>query len=200
MNQNTTYIETTMGNSAVGTNGVTTRDHFWNVGSNEDGRHRFIQSPAFTVGGLPADPVLGTGMDSVAFSKLLTVTESVAQQDIQPFFRNASAIMQILGIRAMAVFDANGVIAYKHNVATVAKTATGLYTMTYTTALPSNAYLCLGGSIRNDSSASAELYFSMQGSTTIDGSKSTTRCKVQYQSSGGTLRNPLQGWIVCFGG
>lgn len=67
--QNTTYIETTMGNSIVGTNTNTTRDHFWNVGSNEDGRHRFINSPAFTVGGNPADPIVGTGMDAVLYLK-----------------------------------------------------------------------------------------------------------------------------------
>ena len=67
--QNTTYIETTMGNSIVGTNTTATRDHFWNVGTNEDGRHRFIQSPKFTVGGNPADPVLGTGMDGVRYIK-----------------------------------------------------------------------------------------------------------------------------------
>jgi hypothetical protein len=85
--QNTTYIETTMGNSIVGTNTNTTRDHFWNVGSNEDGRHRFIQSPAFTVGGNPADPVIGTGMDAVVYSK---VTNGRAEW----FNRNAAGIYQ----------------------------------------------------------------------------------------------------------
>lgn len=67
--QNTTYTEVTMGNSIIGTNTNTTRDHFWNVGSNEDGRHRFINSPAFTVGGSPADPVVGAGMDAVLYLK-----------------------------------------------------------------------------------------------------------------------------------
>lgn len=68
--QNTSYIETTMGNSIVGTNTTTTRDHFWDVGTNEDGRHRFINSPAFTVGLVPADPVVGTGMDAVLYLKV----------------------------------------------------------------------------------------------------------------------------------
>lgn len=69
--QNTTYIETTMGNSIVGTNTDTTRDHFWNVGSDEDGRHRFIQSVGFTsTAAAPNDtyPVLGAGMQSVLFA------------------------------------------------------------------------------------------------------------------------------------
>lgn len=87
--ENTTYIETTMGNSVLGTNTVTTRDHFWNVGANEDGRHRFIQSPAFTVGGLSADAVVGTGMDGVLYLK--TVLGRV-----QGFYRNAQGIYQYL--------------------------------------------------------------------------------------------------------
>lgn len=68
--QNTTYIETTMGNSIVGTNTAVTRDHFWNVGSNEDGRHRFIQSQGFTSTAVaPNDvyPALGAGMQTVIF-------------------------------------------------------------------------------------------------------------------------------------
>jgi hypothetical protein len=67
---NTTYIEKTMGNTPVGSNDpTTTRDHFWDIGAVEDGRHRFIQSPAFTVGLLPTDPEIGTGMDTVLFAK-----------------------------------------------------------------------------------------------------------------------------------
>lgn len=85
--QNTTYIENTMGNSPLGTNSVTTRDHFWNVGANEDGRHRFIQSPAFTVGGNPTDAVLGTGMDTVLYPKTILGT-------VQYFLRNAQGIYQ----------------------------------------------------------------------------------------------------------
>ena len=87
MNQNTTYIETTMGNDPIGTNGVATRDHFWDVGSDEDGRHRFIQSPAFTVGGLATDPVLGTGMDGVSYIK-------ETNGRVEGFYRNAAGIYQ----------------------------------------------------------------------------------------------------------
>jgi hypothetical protein len=68
-NQNMSYIEATMGNSAIGTNTNATRDHFWNVGANPDGRHRFINSMAFTVGGNPANPVIGAGMDAVLYLK-----------------------------------------------------------------------------------------------------------------------------------
>jgi hypothetical protein len=59
-----------MGKDPVGTNAVDTRDHFWNVGGNEDGHHRFIKSPGFVdAGGNPTDPVLGTGMGAVLYAK-----------------------------------------------------------------------------------------------------------------------------------
>ncbi len=85
--QNTKYIQATMGTSVVGTNTTSTRDHFWNVGANEDGRHRFIQSPAFTVATVAADPVIGTGMDAVEYVK---VTNGRAER----FHRNTQGIYQ----------------------------------------------------------------------------------------------------------
>jgi hypothetical protein len=87
LGDNTSYIETTMGNSIIGTNTTSTRDHFWNVGANEDGRHRFINSPAFTVGAVPTDPVIGSGMDGVLYLK---TTNSRAEW----FHRNSSGIYQ----------------------------------------------------------------------------------------------------------
>jgi len=86
-NQNTTYIQTTMGNSIVGTNTAATRDHFWNISANVDGRHRFIQSPAFTVGAVATDPVIGTGMDAVNYLK---TTNGRAEW----FHRNTQGIYQ----------------------------------------------------------------------------------------------------------
>lgn len=68
-NQNTVYIETTMGNDVVGTNNNTVRDHFWDVDATLDGRHRFIQSVGFTEGGNPANPVLGDSMDTLLYPK-----------------------------------------------------------------------------------------------------------------------------------
>lgn len=88
-NQNTTYIETTMGNSVVGTNTTTTRDHFWDVGSNEDGRHRFINSPGFTVGGTATDAVIGAGMDAVIYAK-------ETNSRVEWFHRNSSGIYQFV--------------------------------------------------------------------------------------------------------
>lgn len=85
--QNTTYIETTMGNSVAGTNTNTTRDHFWNVGSNEDGRHRWVQSPALVSGVNPADATLGVGMDAALYAK-------TTNGRVEWFHRNAAGIYQ----------------------------------------------------------------------------------------------------------
>lgn len=84
--QNTTYTEVTMGNQVVGTNPTpqTAKDHFWNVGGNEDGHHRFIQSPRFTSNAVaPNDvyPVVAPGMDTVLFPLLTNGT-------VQWFHRN----------------------------------------------------------------------------------------------------------------
>ena len=92
LQQNTTYTEDSMGNSAVGTNTVATRDHFWNVGADEDGRHRFMQSPGFTVGGNAADPVLGTGMDGVLYVK--EVNSDVGR--VEGFYRNTQGIYKYI--------------------------------------------------------------------------------------------------------
>jgi len=95
--QNTTYIEFTMGKQAVGSQPPAisrVNDHFWNVGSNEDGRHRFIQSPGFTstTGVAPnnKNPVLGTGMNGAYYLRL--VNSSVGRHEW--FARNAQGIFQ----------------------------------------------------------------------------------------------------------
>lgn len=211
--QNTTYIETTMGDSAEGSNAVTTRDHYWNVDADLDGRHRFIQSKAFQVGGSPTDPVIGTNMDTVLYPKLKLALESTAQQDVQYFLRNSGQIMQMMGIRAMGVFNgsastpAQAAVVYSHNLATqsaspkgIVRTGTGLYTITFASALPSANYLVLGGAIRNNASASSELLFEVQASTSLTSVKSTTTLKIMTRSDGGTAHDPLQAWFVCFGG
>ncbi len=141
-NQNTTYIETTMGNSVVGTNTNTMRDHFWDVGSNEDGRHRMIQSPAFTVGGNPDDPVLGVGMDSVLYAK--TVLGSV-----QWFRRNVDNIYQATPIT---------------KTGTVNITSSSSYVTV--TAIPANAYGTAYFFYEADPSKSASGLFSSSGTQT----------------------------------
>jgi len=203
-NQNTAYIGTTMGDAAVGSNAVTTTDHFWNVSADLDGHHRFMKCAAFTVGGLPADPVSNNAfIQGIYYAKTKTVAESTVQQDTQCFYRNQTNVMQLLGIRAMACFNVvAGVvtIVYKHNITSVVRTASGRFTVTYATALPSQNYLVLGGAIRDTAATGTELLFEVNSSNVLTNVKSTTTLLCMTKSDGGSFHDPLQAWFVCFGG
>ncbi len=212
MNENTAYIEETLGNQPIGSQPpapfAKVNDHFWNIDANHDGRHRFVQSPGFTdSGGLPTDPVLGSQMDQVFYAKLKDAAESTAQQDVQPFCLNSTGIAQMLGIRAMAVFDCDGAgnpnaLLYSHNITSIVKGAvTGLFTVTFANALPSVNYLVLGGAIRNTNSADNSLNLSVQaGNGVLTTVKTTTNLRLMTYRPGDVLANPLQAWFICFGG
>ncbi len=89
--QNTTYIEQTLGKVVVGTNPASLKDHFWAVDSNLDGHHRFMKLPAFTVGSVPAEPAFTTGIDGVIY--LSTVSATVSRIEI--FYANAQQTYQL---------------------------------------------------------------------------------------------------------
>ncbi len=131
MQQNNAYIQTTMGNSVVGTNTAATRDHFWNVGANEDGRHRFVQSPRFTsTAGLLApddvNPLLGTGMDGVTYLRLVNADVGT----IQGFYRSigvggGTSIYQYIPTYVIADIASLNIILGYNFVATVPKNVYG---------------------------------------------------------------------------
>ena len=194
LQDNTTYSETNL-----------TKDHFWNVGANEDGHHRFVQAPKYTVGGNPADPVLSAGMDSEYYAKQKTAIECPSHQDVISFIRNSNSIMEIFGIRAMAVFDAAGGILYKHNC-TLARNSAGRYTATFSVALPSANYGFLGGGIANSSDTNAVISCEVEANTVLAAVKSTTAVVFRTIKTTGsssitrTTEDPLQAWFVVFGG
>lgn len=190
--QNTTYTEDTLGNS---TN--TSKDHFWNIGVNEDGHHRAVQmiDYADTYVGAPASPALAADMDLAIFAR--TIGSS-----IEPMARNGVSIMQLLGIKAYAVFNnvAGNVaqtLVSSYNVTSVARQATGRFIVTYATALDSSNYLVLGGGM---SSAGIDniCTFSCTG---IDLTQKNTTNVLFNLYSGLTANNNIrQGWFVVFGG
>lgn len=212
LQNNITYIETYMGNSILGTNTNAVRDHFWDVSGDLDGRHRFMNSVGFTVGGTPTDPEIGANMDGVFYFKQKSNIESTVQQDVQLFYRNVPQIMQVLNIRAMGVFTGSSSnptqaqVLYSHNLALqaagtpgIVHTATGRYTITFANALPSQNYLVLGLGIR-DGAAEEDLIMYIRGSSDINNVKTTTSVKIGFKTSNGSHHDPLQGWFVIFGG
>jgi len=80
MAANTVYTETNMN-----------RDHFWNIGTDEDGRHKAVNMENFadTAIGAPADSPIATGMDGVMYLKTVAGT-------VQGFYRNAAGIYQFI--------------------------------------------------------------------------------------------------------
>jgi len=89
--QNTTYTETTMNN-----------DHFWNIGTDEDGYHRKVsmENYADTFVGAPADPTVPPGMDGSLYLK--TVSGRV-----QGFYRNGNGIYQYIPAFLTGTFNLN---------------------------------------------------------------------------------------------
>ena len=175
---NTAFIKSSMEN-----------DHFWNTGGKE-GRHQFAQMPKDeTVGG----PVLGANMDLVYYAK------EIAGFDIQPFVKN-TAVMQLLGIRALALFNvAGGVVTlvYSHNVTSVTRASTGKYTVNFTTNLPTVNYLVLGNGVRGSDGG---ILVSIQGNATIGNVKKVDKCLINSYTQNGNLVDPTQVWVVFFGG
>lgn len=74
--ENTNYIETTMNN-----------DHFWNIGTNQDGRHNAINMPK-----QDSDPATSTGMDGTVYLKEVSADNS----RVQGFYRNTNGIYQFI--------------------------------------------------------------------------------------------------------
>jgi hypothetical protein len=199
---NTTYIKTTMN-----------VDHYWDNSGDNDGHHQWVQMPMQGTAGSPTDAALATGMDGALYAKAKATTEAVDNQDVQPFYINNKAVgvpgvtqvMQLLGIRAMGVFDrktSNGAVTlqYSHNC-TVSRSATGVYTATFTTALPSDNYLALGGCVRSASSASSVGIFTMSGGTSLAlKTVSSFQFRTFEYSGSPSAIDPLQTWFVVFGG
>jgi hypothetical protein len=141
-NDNTIYIQTTMGNSVVGTNTNTTRDHFWAVGSDEDGRHRFMQSPGFVdSGGDPSDPVLGVGMDGVLYLKKVL-------DNFEWFRRNANGIYQVSPVVKTGVVKIPS--SYVNVVAVPANCYGEIFMYTTNTSASDAAYQTVTGFFRSD--------------------------------------------------
>jgi len=86
---NTTYIETTQN-----------KDHFWNIGADQDGYHRKVSMENFaaTAIGAPDDPTIPTGLEGVIYLKTTSGT-------VQGFYRNAANIYQFIPAFLTDSFD-----------------------------------------------------------------------------------------------
>lgn len=146
INQNTTYIENTMGNTANDTTNTSAiRDHYWNVSSDFDGRHRFINMPKFTIGGTATDPEIGTLMDGVFYLKEDSFITTSPKNEL--FFRNTVGVKKVSEpfnmVAAGFITSATGtpVRTLEYNVASVTNSDTGEWTVTFDKALDDAEYM-----------------------------------------------------------
>lgn len=207
--ENTTYIENT--------NNI---DHYWNAseGAN-DGHHKHVQMTMTGTSAVPADAVLANSMDGAFFVKAKTDKESIGNQDAQPFFinnkavgtRGDTAVMQLLGIRAMGHFSLSGTTIttqYVYNVVPsdpgpcgIARSTLGGFTVTFENALPTANYFVLGGAMNSVANDASQLLFGVNSTnaatTTV---KSDTFFKFNILDTGFNRKDPKQCWFVVFGG
>lgn len=197
---NTTYIETGMN-----------LDHYWGDDGDNKGRHKQVQMTQTGTAAAPDNVVLATGMDGAFYTKAKSDTESLDNQDVQPFFIDNKAvaipgttqIMQLLGIRSMGVFAGratNGActIRYQHNLTSVTRTSTGHYTAVFPD-LPTNNYLVFGEGVSPSDVATNKLIFGIEANNTLTNVKAKSFFKLITINSVG-LSDPLQCWFVVFGG
>jgi len=214
LSANTTYTQVTLGMVANGSaNSTSTKDHYWNIDSNFDGRHRYINSPAYTTSTAGAvDPLIGAGMDAVLYAKRKLVGEATAQQDVQFFLKNSSQVMQMLGIRACIVFNwnipvpTNPTVVYSHNCTLDASLlGQGLserrFSMLFTEALPSVNYLGFGGAVGTTGLTSAQVFPNTGAVLSDVKTQNFMQFYIQNTSNNFTqFRYPIQVWAFVFGG
>lgn len=202
--QNTNYIQTEMN-----------KDHFWNSGVNQDGHHKWAQMVATNDAdkSLQTNASNATDIDLTYFNRYKTPTEStfqqsseafaVSQRSIAPFTQD---ILQLLGIRAMAVFNSvpgnvPQTLVYSFNVTNVIRQTTGRYEMNYTNLLPSRDYAVLGGCmLQTVDSTFTPTFLSVTSGSSVAARKSFDRVIFLTALGNGTLVDCMQNWLICFGG
>jgi hypothetical protein len=219
--ENTTYIEETLGNQAIGTNPnpQTAKDHFWNL-DEYSGHHRFVQLASFVDNAAsPTNPFLATPMNGCIYCKDKSSTEAPDAQLPEPFYlskpSSTTHILQ-LGFRVLCSF--RGVTSgqpvqsdykYTHNVkprnATasltgIQRTDVGKYTIRFETALPTNNYIFTGSAIRNNSGNVSPLFVSIENSTNRSTVMATTFVKVLIKDENNAPKDPLFAMIQIVGG
>jgi hypothetical protein len=83
-----------------------------------------------------------------------------------------------------------------YNIASVVRTAEGLFTVTFTNALPNANYCVQLTGMRNDSSV---VFGMVQGNATYGSSVSTTNVKIQFVNQQATNRDVLMGNLLVYG-
>lgn len=197
---NTDYIQKVMGD--VSNND---RDHFWNIDeASKDGRHRQVQMQNFAdiYSGAPTTPTLATGMDLA-----LSVLTNGSLPEV--VLKNSSGIMQLLGIRAYAIwtFVAGGdpttqTLLNSYNVSLVQLQSDARFKITFATALPNENYVVFcGGMSQSGNSEFNITNGSVPSGTAVTARKRDVDCLMVLRTGANAVPSTLlQGWFLAFGG
>ena len=152
-------------NETIGQNNTTyikanaNLDHYWADSDSTDGYHRQASMTKKS-----ADPTLLLGStDGMFYVRNKTATEAPDRQLPEPYYYHTPDVgttkyYQQLGTRAMVHFEvglASGghaiTIKYSHNVASVTRNGTGLFTVNFTNDMPTVNYIPSGVAMRRAS-------------------------------------------------
>tara|TARA_R110000751_G_scaffold60367_2_gene126038 strand:- start:8965 stop:9603 length:639 start_codon:yes stop_codon:yes gene_type:complete len=191
MAANTVYIKTTMGATANDTtNTASIRDHYWDVGANFDGRHRFVCSPAFTISGTASDPVIGTGMDGVTYIREDKVTGTAKELYYQNTVgtKKLSQPFEIVSGGYITAITTAPVLSKSYNVASFSFVSIGIWTVTFSSALADTDYIVTGAMGDTDG----------RGWTVPNSTKLVGSFNINVQNNSGALKNPTQFYFMVY--
>jgi len=110
-------------------------------------------------------------------------------------------ITPTMPIRAAVNFTGTGAVGAcplnsAYNVTSVNKTATGAYTITFTTAMPDNKYIVQLCGMRGATTSTCN--GSIKGDTVLGNSMTTTTLKIQFNGGTASLDDVLVGCVTIF--
>jgi hypothetical protein len=166
-------------------------DHVFNdTAAATDGVHRQMTMVArSTPGSLPA------GTNAIAYTKL----DSAGRAQLRYYNGATDVAISPPVIVAAVNFNGTGAIGNQTirsqlNVTSVNKTATGTYTVTFTSALANNNYIVQLTGMRN---ASGDISNGLvAGDATYGNSVSTASVKIQFNGGSSTLQDVLMGNVI----
>lgn len=164
-------------------------DHVFNdVAQADDGAHRKMSMVDVSV--VPSS--LAAGVNGIIYSKVFGTAS-------QLYYYNGGAIQAVTPIRAAVNFNGTGAVGAQtirssYNVSSVVKTATGKYTINFTTAIPNNNYIVQLTGMRNTSNDISNGL--VEGNATYGNSVSTTSLKIQFNGGSSNLQDVLMGNVI----
>ena len=176
-------------------------DNFTRLKTIVGANHKFNDSAA-TDDGYHQDikmlPLAVPGNDASIGQSFVNSADATNQMWFKDGLNRVFQLTPTLPIYAAVNFDGHSpvVVRFSHNVASVTRTATGLYTIAFTRALPTNNYIVTGMCMRDTS----EGLMQIQADGTYGNSISTTFVKIRVFSLNSTDRDPLAAFVLICGG